>query len=94
MSLRRSFPWFYKRYFVYPPVWSPDSNALLLNEAAADETGRALIHQFDLGPRKLRKKKGKGVAVLGWTLGDRKEAKPFGVKLWLRLLSLRRRQGP
>ena len=94
VSLRRSFLWFYKRYFVYPPVWSPDSNALLLNEAAADETGRALIHQFDLGPRKLRKKKGKGVAVLGWTLGDRKEAKPFGVKLWLRLLSLRPRQGP
>jgi Tol biopolymer transport system component len=67
VSLRRGLPWFYKRYFIYPPVWSPDSTALLLNEAAADETARALIHQLDLGPRQLGKKRGKGVAVLGWT---------------------------
>jgi Tol biopolymer transport system component len=67
VSLRRLFPFFYKRYFMYPPVWSPDSNALLLNEAAMDETDRGLIHQFDLGSRNLRKKKGKGVSVLGST---------------------------
>ena len=67
VSLRRSLPFFYKRYFMYPPVWSPDSKTLLLNEAAMDETARALIHQFDLGPRKLRQRRGKGVAVLGWT---------------------------
>ncbi len=67
VSLHRSFPWFYRRFFVYPPVWSRDSQTLLLNEAAADETARALIHQFDLGSRKLRQKRGKGVAVLGWT---------------------------
>jgi hypothetical protein len=70
VSLRRSLPWFYKRYFMYPPVWSPDSKTLLLNEAAMDETARALIHQFALGPRKLRQKRGKGVAVLGWTQGS------------------------
>jgi hypothetical protein len=34
---------------------------LLLHEAAADETGRALIHQFDLERRNLRQTKGKGV---------------------------------
>jgi Tol biopolymer transport system component len=67
VSFRRSLPWFYKRYFMYPPVWSPDSNALLLNEAAMDETDRALIHQFDLVPRKLRKTQGKGVSLLGWS---------------------------
>jgi hypothetical protein len=66
-TLRRSFPCFCKRYFMYPPVWSPDSNALLLNEAAMDETARALIHRFDLGARTLRQQQGKGVAVLGWT---------------------------
>jgi hypothetical protein len=48
-------------------VWSPDSNALLLNEAAMDETARGLIHRFDLGARTLRQQQGKGVAVLGWT---------------------------
>jgi Tol biopolymer transport system component len=67
VSLRRSPPWFYKRYFMFPPIWSPDSKTLLLNEAAMDETARALIHEFDLGSRKLRQKMGKGVAVLGWT---------------------------
>jgi Tol biopolymer transport system component len=67
VSVRRSFPWFYKRYFVYPPVWSPDSKALLLNETALDETDRTMIHQFDLGPRKLQNKQGKGVSVLGWS---------------------------
>jgi Tol biopolymer transport system component len=67
VGLRRSFHWFYKRFFMHPPVWSPDSKALLLNEAAADETARALIHHFDLGARKRRQKRGKGVAVLGWT---------------------------
>ena len=67
VNLRRSFPFFYKRYFMYPPAWSPDSKTLLLNENAADETARALIHQFDLEPRKLRKKRGAGVAVLGWS---------------------------
>lgn len=67
VSLRRRLPWFSKRYFMYPPVWSPDSKTLLLNEAAHDETARALIHQFDIEPRKLRAKRGKGVAVLGWT---------------------------
>jgi Tol biopolymer transport system component len=66
VSLRRSFPWFYKRFFMYAPVWSPDSTTLLLNEAAADETARAVIHQLDLGSGKLRGRKGKGVAVLGW----------------------------
>ena len=67
VSLRRSFPWFYKRFFMYPAVWAPDSTTLLLNEAAADETARAVIHQLDLGSRKLRERRGKGVAVLGWT---------------------------
>ena len=64
--LLRNPPWFYKRYFMYPPVWSPDSKALLLNESAADETARALVHRFDFGSGTLRKKTGKGVAVLGW----------------------------
>jgi Tol biopolymer transport system component len=64
--LRRRSPWFYERYFAYPPIWSPNSKALLLNESAADDTGRLLIHRFDLDQRKLAKKKGKGVAVLGW----------------------------
>jgi hypothetical protein len=67
VSLRRRFPFFGKRYFMYPPVWSPDSKTLLLNENAADETARALIHQFDVEPRKLRKKRGAGVAVSGWS---------------------------
>lgn len=66
VSLRRGFPWLYKRFFMYPPLWSPDSTTLLLNENAADETARALIHQLDRGQRKLRQRTGKGVAVLGW----------------------------
>ncbi len=66
VRLRRSLPWFHTRRFMHPPVWSRDSKTLLLNEAADDETARALIHQFDLESRTLRKKKGKGVAVLGW----------------------------
>lgn len=67
VSLRRTPPWLIKRGFMDPAVWSPDSKSLLLNESANDETARALIHQFDLASRKLRKKTGKGVAVLGWT---------------------------
>jgi hypothetical protein len=67
VRLPRSLPWFTKRPFMYPVVWASDSTALLLNESAFDETDRALIHRFDLGPRKLRRMTGKGVAVLGWT---------------------------
>ena len=67
VSLRRTPPWFLKRFFMYPAVWSPDSTSVLLNETAYDETARALIHHFDLASRKLRRKTGKGVAVLGWT---------------------------
>lgn len=66
VSLRRRFPWFSERAFVYPPVWSPDSNALLMHEFAFDETARVSIHRFDLGTRQLRKAAGWGVAVLGW----------------------------
>ena len=65
--LRRRPLFFSKRYLVNPPVWSPDSTALLLHEFVADETARTLIHQFDLEPRTLRRKTGAGVAVLGWS---------------------------
>jgi Tol biopolymer transport system component len=67
VSLRRRLPWFTQRYFMYSPLWSPDSKSLLLNESAADDTARAMIHQFDLEQRKLQGRRGKGVAVLGWS---------------------------
>jgi dipeptidyl aminopeptidase/acylaminoacyl peptidase len=66
VRLPRRLPWFSKRNLSYGPVWSPDSTALLLHEAADDETGRAVIHQFDLASGQLQRKRGKGVAVLGW----------------------------
>ena len=66
VTLRRRLPWFVKRHLVYPPVWSPGSDALMLNEWSADETARASIHRFDLGTRTLKQARGTGVAVLGW----------------------------
>jgi hypothetical protein len=51
---------------MYPAVWSKDSKTVLLNESADDETARAMIHQFDLDTRKLRRLKRAGVAALGW----------------------------
>jgi dipeptidyl aminopeptidase/acylaminoacyl peptidase len=76
VRLRRRFPWFGKRSFMYSPVWSRDSSELLLNEDAADETGRTSIHRIALGDRQLRKVKGNGVAVLGWTREHKQIVEP------------------
>jgi Tol biopolymer transport system component len=51
--------------FILTPVWSPDSQKLLLN-ATRNVEGPSDILLFDFAKQKLKKAKRGGVAVLGW----------------------------
>jgi Tol biopolymer transport system component len=52
--------------FILTPVWSPDSQKLLLN-ATRNVEGPSDILLFDFAKQKLKKVKSRGVTVLGWT---------------------------
>lgn len=59
-----------QRYFIGPPVWSPDSRQLVLNEPIDLEesvvNGRMNIHMLDLSTRSLTTKFRKAAPILGW----------------------------
>jgi Tol biopolymer transport system component len=55
-----------QRSFVEPPVWSPDSSQILLNELADIETGSVTIHMLNLETLKLRTLFKNSVRVFGW----------------------------
>jgi Tol biopolymer transport system component len=55
-----------ERGFVGPPVWSPDSNAILLNELADFDKATVNIHLLDLKTLKLKTIFRDKLPVLGW----------------------------
>lgn len=57
-------PW--RRVFLEPPVWSPDSKTLLLNEMADGEKWTMNIDLLDLSTLKLKKKQSDKMPVFAW----------------------------
>jgi Tol biopolymer transport system component len=51
--------------FVMPPVWSPDSNTILLNELV-NEDGAVDIYMLDFKTHKLKTVFRKTLPVMGW----------------------------
>ena len=58
------------RVFVGPPVWSPDSKTLLLNELDDGDKGTVTVHALDIETRKLRILSKKSNGVFGWATAD------------------------
>ena len=58
--------WGVRGQFLFPPVWSPDSTQLLLNEVWDVETLQTDVLLFNAATGKLEKKYGSRMAVLGW----------------------------
>ena len=54
------------RVFLAPPVWSPDSKTLLLNEMADGEKWTMNIDLLDLSTLKLKKKLTDKMPVFAW----------------------------
>lgn len=59
---KKNFP----RILSGPPVWSPDSSTILLNEAANVDTATVNVHSLDLKTHELKTVFKDSVRVLGW----------------------------
>jgi Tol biopolymer transport system component len=49
-----------------PPVWSPDSQAILINKSHDADKGTMDIYLLDLATLKLKKEFGNAPPVYGW----------------------------
>ncbi len=56
--------------FVAPPVWSPDSKTILLNEFEAVEAGTVTIHAVDAKTLKMKTIFRHSLRVLGWAMAN------------------------
>jgi Tol biopolymer transport system component len=59
---RKKFP----RFFVNPPVWSPDSKSILFNEQGSSDTGGVDVHLVDIKTLKMRTIFKNSMSILGW----------------------------
>jgi Tol biopolymer transport system component len=55
-----------ERGFVEPPVWSPDSNAILLNELVNFDKATVDVHMLDLKTHRLKTVFKDNLPVVGW----------------------------
>jgi Tol biopolymer transport system component len=60
----------FARVLVEPPVWSPDSRSILLNELANVDTGAVNIDILDLRTMKPRTALKNSLRVLGWVVAN------------------------
>jgi Tol biopolymer transport system component len=58
------------RFFIAPPVWSPDSKMVLFNELADVDTWTMDIHVVNLDTRKIKTLFRRSFPVLGWAMGN------------------------